>query len=675
MGGAQTGSARLSPVESWTVLTDAPLRGLVLAREAVRIYAWDESDNLYCLDELGRRIWGSRAPGKVIAGAASDDGSLLALLGEGRRLWLYGHDLELREDRETPAEPLALGVDPHGRFVVVSCRSTLNQIYTAHGKISGRFETLQALVSLAFVPGRPLLIGAAGNGSLFGIDLIPSGSLLQAEVAWRQSVLSNVGRLAVTGDGEMILASCFSHGIQRFDASGNSEGAYHLGETVTHAVPDFIGRLIAAATQEGGLSLLNRAGNVRWKTSLARPAVSLELDALGRFLIHGDGSGAITRRNLDGSPARFEGAAEPGGKTVKVTPPRGKGGPPPAQAAPVAQVRQPSWTRPVAKTDDQAETAVLAVLDQPTRIALMTNTGRLTVFDPLGEPIHESDPVPGIGRILRVAPGWIAAATDRHLLLYSAHENRSERLDLRLVELTHLVLRPDTYGLAIVQERDRIGRITIAGRWVWREELDSPVEELAVGSQGTTAVATEDGRLRLYNAAGEPLTARFGPADEPLLILSNRRQDEPGPVWFTLARHEQVVRGHALDGTIAWELPVPWVSWQFLEVGDYLLIASPDGKALAVDTSGQVVARREEETPPGVYGPGADGLPCVLTLQGPNLVCSSLGGRILWRSLIPPGRAPMALGQTGAAVMIARSLAWYPASVSVKSEASDALLD
>ena len=39
----------------------------------------------------------------------------------------------------------------------------------------------------------------------------------------------------------MILASCYTLGIQRFDLRGRNEGSYHLGGTVSHAVPDFPG--------------------------------------------------------------------------------------------------------------------------------------------------------------------------------------------------------------------------------------------------------------------------------------------------------------------------------------------------------------------------------------------------------------------------------------------------
>ena len=45
---------------------------------------------------------------------------------------------------------------------------------------------------------------------------------------------------------------------------------------------------------------MNSAGNVRWKTQLPRPAIALEFDPLGRFLIHGQSTGEIVRVDLFG---------------------------------------------------------------------------------------------------------------------------------------------------------------------------------------------------------------------------------------------------------------------------------------------------------------------------------------------------------------------------------------
>src|SRR5918997_827764 len=126
--------SRLAPSPSWTVLTDAPLRGLGLAREAGTILVWDEADGLYLLDTRGRLRSVSRTQGRVLAGAISDDGSLVALLGEGSRLWLLGPDFQMSVDRQGPPEASSLAVDPHGRYVAVASKLGLTQLYNRHGR-------------------------------------------------------------------------------------------------------------------------------------------------------------------------------------------------------------------------------------------------------------------------------------------------------------------------------------------------------------------------------------------------------------------------------------------------------------------------------------------------------------------------------------------------------------
>src|SRR5947208_1010956 len=82
--------------------------------------------------------------------------------------------------------------------------------------------TRQALAHLCFVPDRPFLLGAAAYGTLAGVVLRPGGSSgrLDAEVLWQEALMSNVGRLTITGEGGKVLASCFTHGVQRYDLRG-----------------------------------------------------------------------------------------------------------------------------------------------------------------------------------------------------------------------------------------------------------------------------------------------------------------------------------------------------------------------------------------------------------------------------------------------------------------------
>ncbi len=284
-------------------------------------------------------------------------------------------------------KPTFVTIDPHGRYLAVGTRQNAIHFLSRHGRAAGRLDTMEPLSHLCFVPGQTLLIGAAAFGMLLGVEVEPSRSQgrLGAEIVWQDRLMSNVGRLTVDGGGTMVLASCFTLGIQRFDLTGRNEGSYHLGGTISHAVPDFPGRSIAAATLEGELILMNSAGNVRWRTRLPRPVIALEIDPLGRYLIYGHATGEIVRLDLYG-----------GGQT-KAAAPRSErrvtSDMPPAAASPArtsaGAVRRPDWVVPAVQSEDQAETAVVMVVDEPPAIAVFTSPHRLHIYDVTGKKIGE----------------------------------------------------------------------------------------------------------------------------------------------------------------------------------------------------------------------------------------------------------------------------------------------
>lgn len=445
-------STRLDPAPAWTVVTDAPLKGMRLAREAGSVFAWDEADQLYRVDSRGQFQSVARAPGKILFGDVSDDGSLVALVGEGSRLWLLDGDFELIHERPVISDPLSVATDPYGRYIAVGSKMNVVQFYSRHAKLAGKFATRQPLSSLVFVPDRHFMIGIGAYGSIVGIALVPRGSngTLDGAIVWNEALMSGVGRLSTTGDGQMILIACFTHGIQRFDIEGRAEGAYHLGGSAAQAVPDFAGRSIAVSTLEGELAILSGAGNVKWRTRLNRPAMALETDALGRYVVYGQATGEIVRLDLQSS-----------GRVASTTPTASKSDSSKSRIG-SAQVRVPDWTAEVVAHEDQAEFAVLAVCDDPLRIGVITHQNRLEIFGDDGKRLGQAPEIDGVGRIVRTAPGWMAAATDRRIVLCDLRRNLAQRLDLSLAELTHLAILPDSFGIALVQERDRVGRATPA---------------------------------------------------------------------------------------------------------------------------------------------------------------------------------------------------------------------
>jgi hypothetical protein len=646
-------SSRIEPARSWSLVTDAPLKGMMLAREAGALFAWDEADQLYRIDARGQFQSVARAPGRVELGAISDDGSLVALIGEGARLWLLDGDFEIQHERNVIAEPLALAIDPHGRYVAVGSKLNIVQFTTRYGRPAGRFETRQPLSSLVFVPDRPYLVGIGAYGSIAGFELIPRGSSgsLDGSIQWYEALMSGVGRLATTGDGAMILVACYAHGVQRFDLEGKAEGAYQLGGSPGHAVPDFAGRTIAVSTLEGELAILSGSGIVRWRTTLNRPASSLEIDALGRYLIYGQATGEIVRLDLQPTE-RTRDDVEP------LPTPRA---PQPSQIrAAVSSLRAPAWTAEVVSTEEQAEFAVVAISDDPPRVGVISHSNRLELFSTDGKRLGQAPEVDGVGRILRTSPGWMAAATDRRLVVCDLRKNAAQRVDLSLAELTHLAIQPESYGLAIVQERDRVGRATLAGRWVWKTELRSPVEDLAIDLAGFTALTTEDGRLRVYNPGGAPVGEYpCGSPGDPALLVA----PPPGsPVsWITLSRRAQILRGHDQTGRAVWEAPVPWEAWQMQGVGGFAVILAPDGRMMVYDSTGHAISQIRADEQPDAFMPGPSGEVLRITSQGVHLICADMSGRVAWRAVAGGTLGPLAAGRTGVAAMIGKSIAWFPA--------------
>ena len=169
-------TSRLEPVTAWTIVTEAPLKGLAFAREAGRILAWDEGNQLYLLNAQGESLSFSRVPQKIMAGAMSDEGSLIALLGVGDDggLLLLNADFYVAVERPAPSESSLLTIDPHGRYVAIGSRLGAVSFLNRFGRAAGRLETIQPVAHLCFLAGRPFLVGAAAFGMLIGVEVLAS---------------------------------------------------------------------------------------------------------------------------------------------------------------------------------------------------------------------------------------------------------------------------------------------------------------------------------------------------------------------------------------------------------------------------------------------------------------------------------------------------------------------
>ena len=71
------------------------------------------------------------------------------MLGHEGQLWLLDADLGVVTERKAPPDPLALAVDPHGRYVLVSSRMSVNYFFNRYGKSAGRLETFERGIAWA----------------------------------------------------------------------------------------------------------------------------------------------------------------------------------------------------------------------------------------------------------------------------------------------------------------------------------------------------------------------------------------------------------------------------------------------------------------------------------------------------------------------------------------------
>ena len=164
----------------WTIVTEAPLKGMAFAREAGRVLAWDEGNQLYLLSAQGESLSFSRVPQRIVAGAISDEGSLIALL---EKVMMPDCSCSMPISTSRSSASLFRVVVPDNRSPRALCRDRqstwgreLRQSLRSGGWPSR--STIQPVAHLCFLADRPFLVGAAAFGMLVGVEIL--GSLVRA---------------------------------------------------------------------------------------------------------------------------------------------------------------------------------------------------------------------------------------------------------------------------------------------------------------------------------------------------------------------------------------------------------------------------------------------------------------------------------------------------------------
>jgi len=276
----------IGPLLRWMFTTEAPLTGLCLARETGEVLAADEIGSLYRIDRRGEYSAVNRIREPIRHIAFSDDGEFAAALAGDTQVYRFDRQLQTVWRLDLPEACLQVAIDPYGQYIAVSLADGGNLVFDSRKRRVAGFATIRPLSHLVFLTTEPTLLGAAEHG------LICCHSLT-GECLWEEKLWSNVGRLAATGDGELIYIAGFNHGVETFDGSGSPIGSYIVEGTVNRIATSYDpGRLIAS-TVEKHLYWLDADGELLWAAAAPEDVVQLACEPFGEWALCGFASGQV----------------------------------------------------------------------------------------------------------------------------------------------------------------------------------------------------------------------------------------------------------------------------------------------------------------------------------------------------------------------------------------------
>ena len=166
-------------------------------------------------------------------------------------------------------------------------------IYSSANKRVSRFETVRPLRYLHFLATVTEMVAAADHG------LVGRYSM-RGDQIWAEKLWSNVGDIAVTGDGKHLFLAGFAHGIQAYDGQlGTSLGSFVTEGTVSLLACAFSKRQVVGATLERDLFAINDSGTASWNLSVPEDILRLVMSPLGDWIIVGFASGRIVRLDIN----------------------------------------------------------------------------------------------------------------------------------------------------------------------------------------------------------------------------------------------------------------------------------------------------------------------------------------------------------------------------------------
>lgn len=633
------------PLE-WVFVADSPIEAVHLAGESQQMMVRDQSGRVQVISLEGEILAKDVAPDIVRMSAADQAGELAVMVLGKRKLAFFDWDLNLVVEKTLHSEPVAVAVDALGLYVAVSFPSKETWIYTRDGKKIATFDTRQPLSKMAFVTGSSRLVGATTFDQVVCAEISKDKSgYYDAELIWQQNVGVGVGHLHVIGGNGKVLASCNNMGLQRLDVDGENEGTYQLGGTVIESAADFPGRFFMASTLEGSLLAVNSNGSVMWEHARGGPWRQLTVDPLGRYALAASAVGELVCMDLS---KELKGRADHA--AVRVIGASGGIG--------ATTVKGPEWSLRVADPNDDLSSYSLCVVEKPFRACVLDGKKRLTCFTQAGDEAETLAGMGGGGRMLKAEEGWVAVGSGQSVRLLNLATQQVVEPDLSLVQVTHFQMRPRNYGLLIIQEADRLGRASMDGRWLWRVHLPATVESLVLTEDGYAAVSLDNSQVGVVGPAGKGVGKWSAGEQEAVLLCESQARHDGLCRWVSLARNERVLRGHALDMRLLWQVEVPFAPWDLLRTTEGIVVSANDNSAIMYDDSGEIVARRRGGPRAVQYASDKKGITIALHYDQGILFCTKFDGSVIWRVPMESEPSTTYLSASGALVLAEGVLSW-----------------
>lgn len=286
----------VSPRQRWSFTVEAPLAGLQLASESGETFAADTAGTLYRLDRHGRLALLSRKFQEIQQFAWCATGTRGVVVDSSMQLFCLDRNFQVEWAIQLPVAVTAVCVAPYGGHIGVALMGGPVVVYQADRRQMCRFETASSLQHLQFFTSEQALLGATTNGFWGRYDLE------EGRECWSEKLFSNIGDLAIAGDGHPLFTAMLTEGIRLFDSQGLPETAYQIAGTVHRLDCSFSGERLLAATREQHLYWLDAAGAVIWAVTVPDVVTHVCCEALGNGFLCGLSTGELL--NLTWEPPK-----------------------------------------------------------------------------------------------------------------------------------------------------------------------------------------------------------------------------------------------------------------------------------------------------------------------------------------------------------------------------------